>query len=177
MQLCGESLAKKWKRSLPLPIEVCRKVGGDMCRALKFLHALDIAHLDVKPDNIVISDEEGCFKLTDFGLAHEIRAASKDSVEVTSGDARYLPREVLRGESGLNFKKIDLFALGATLLEISGNQPLPSDGPIWQSIRDGIFTHQGAPREHKLMGLITMLMNSDPKKRPDASLVLRQIHF
>ena len=173
MELCDESLGERWRRSRPLPEQVCRKVAVDVCRGLKFLHANGVVHLDVKPDNIVFADAEGIYKLADFGLAHELQASS-GVTEVTSGDARYLPREVLRGETAY-LKKVDIFAMGATLLEVSSCEELPSNGPRWHAIRDGKACKPGV--SSRWGKVIDMLMNADPQKRPDADQVLRQIHF
>jgi len=171
LELCGESVAQRWRRSRPFSEHACRRIAGDVCKALKFIHGLEIVHLDVKPDNIVVASED-VYKLADFGLAREARSIEGD--DFSSGDARYLPREVLRNEKG-HLKKVDVFAMGATLLEISGAHELPSNGPQWHEIRDGRFNKVGVSL--RFFKFLETLLAADPQKRPDAERILRQIHF
>ena len=78
----------------------------DAAEALAFMHARRIAHLDVKPDNILVL--RGVYKLADWGRAAPIdgvgnvsfagRGGAPSMISVEDGDARYLAPELLRGE-------------------------------------------------------------------------------
>ena len=88
------------------------KVLRHVASALAFAHARNVAHLDVKPDNVLVRD--GVYKLADWGRAApvdgvgyaggssagagaETRLVSKP-VSVEEGDSRYLAPELLRGD-------------------------------------------------------------------------------
>ena len=79
----------------------------------------------------------GCpvrYKLGDFGQATRLDLRSPLGVE--EGDSRYLPLEVLRGELG-QLQRADMFALGATLLELATRRALPENGPQYAELRAG----------------------------------------
>ena len=42
---------------------------SDICKAIQFLHHNDVAHRDVKPENLLYT-KDGVLKLTDFGFAN-----------------------------------------------------------------------------------------------------------
>ena len=84
------------------------KVLRHVASALAFAHARNVAHLDVKPDNVLVRD--GVYKLADWGRAAPVdgvgyvgdslkeRPKSPKPVSVEEGDSRYLAPELLRGE-------------------------------------------------------------------------------
>jgi mitogen-activated protein kinase kinase kinase 1 len=59
----------------------------DILIGLRYLHERKIAHLDIKPDNILVS-EKGEYKLADLGLARISRNENYEDIE--EGDSRYL---------------------------------------------------------------------------------------
>jgi serine/threonine protein kinase len=65
------------------------RVLSDTCLGLNGLHMLGVVHLDVKPENILYSQDE-TFKLSDFGLARRICDFSENGQEIPEGDERYL---------------------------------------------------------------------------------------
>ena len=140
----------------------------DVAKGLKFLHSLDLVHLDIKPANILVSSR-GTFKIGDLGLV----SPSGEPAEVTSGDARYLPREILLN----NFKhlpKADVFSLGASALECMLAQRLEAEGEEWHRLRDGVLPLEEM-REHytePLIRLVCEMMAPDPERRPCAEVVV-----
>ena len=60
-----------------------------MALALASLHGQGMAHMDVKPDNIMLG-EDGLYKLGDFGLACRISGQS-EGVTFSEGDCRWFP--------------------------------------------------------------------------------------
>ncbi|CAK8988663.1 unnamed protein product [Durusdinium trenchii] len=91
-------------------LEVLRHVAS----GLQVLHSLGFVHLDIKPDNILVSrNEQGCYKIADLGLAAAAIGTGCD--EITEGDCRYLAKEVLRGDLR-DLTKADIFSLGLAYL-------------------------------------------------------------
>lgn len=95
-----------------------RRVLVDILQALSELHSIDIVHLDIKPDNILIS-QKGTYKLSDFGLSRRIELLCGE--DITEGDSRYIPREILNNSNAdevPDLTKADIFSLGITIFQL-----------------------------------------------------------
>lgn len=116
------------------------QVYKDVSRALRHLHAMGIAHLDVKPENIYLGrrGQDGadgareCYKLGDFGMA--TRVPLVPGVPLKDGDARYMSPEQFR-EGLAHPDRADMWALGASLLEVHTGRALPKTGPEYHRLR------------------------------------------
>lgn len=155
-------------------------VVRQVASGLSALHRLGYAHLDVKPDNILIAqgaiDGEICYKLGDFGLATAIPANGNPAPRgsVNEGDCRYLAREVLRG-GVVDVTKVDIFALGLVCYEMATNPEdgLPANGDEWQQLRDGRIEVGAAGLCEPLQDLIRQMLHTAPAERPPADEVAR----
>ena len=108
----------------------------EICLGLNELHSKDIVHLDIKPENILRS-QNGNFKLADLGLA---RLLSKLNMSHPEGDMRYLAREMLDDDTNIPLKKADIFSLGMMLYELMERCPPPRNGDEWKRLRSGHVT-------------------------------------
>ena len=167
-ELCQGNLSKEVAQNrLFLPRRY--KLLREMCLALAFIHRHEMVHLDIKPENIFIKNDQ--FKLGDFGLVS--KSSSNDDVE--EGDSRYMSLELLSGDHS-DLTKSDIFSLGATLYEICRGQPLPLNGPEWQEMRHGQFQHifeDGVAADGDLIKFIHQMMHADFRHRPSASDLLQ----
>ncbi|GMT25704.1 hypothetical protein PFISCL1PPCAC_17001 [Pristionchus fissidentatus] len=89
---------------------------------MTYLHSMHVYHADLKPSNILISNN-GVLKIADFGLSvHDDGSGSEiDSRSTTTGTAWYMSPERLRGAGRCNFalfEKDDVWAFGITLREM-----------------------------------------------------------
>lgn len=95
----------------------------EICRSLRPLHRLGLVHGDLKPGNI-IAKPDGTVHLIDFSFVRS--AAGEDSQR--AGTVPYMAPELIEG--GVGDGRADLYALGATLFEIStGRAPFSGDSP------------------------------------------------
>jgi serine/threonine protein phosphatase PrpC len=96
----------------PLPVEAAIILGRTLLRAGQFLLTRNLAHADIKPDNIlVVPSEAGVrFVILDLGSAAEIF-----SVTSRAGTPSYLAPERFRG--GPLSERTELYAIGVTLYE------------------------------------------------------------
>ena len=101
-----------------------------LCQALNYLHEVEVRHMNIKPENILL-DNNGSVILTDFGISAKL---GKNKPRVTSdGEAfteRYISPETAQGRSRDNSD--DVFMLGCVFLEMASIVL----GYSWQRVRD-----------------------------------------
>ncbi len=99
----------------PLSPEIVTSIGVQICDALTEIHAADVLHRDIAPDNIFFTDE-GKVKIIDFGSA---RLSKEDTLErlilVKEGFSPIEQYEVINPQQNLQQPWTDLYAVGATL--------------------------------------------------------------
>ncbi len=141
----GETLKAKLDRQWPEKAEILRIIKS-VGSALTYAHAKGILHRDVKPSNILLTDEGGVF-LADFGLARMAEAGQSTlSGDQLLGTPHYISPEQARGEQELD-EGTDIYSLGIVLYQLSvGRVPFNSDTPF-SIIHDHIFTPLPLPRE------------------------------
>jgi len=115
-------------------------------QALTYIHYLKIIHRDVKPGNIFLN-RDSIAKLGDFGAGRLLKE-TKDFSATFCGTFEYLAPEIF-GAAGKNGEKIrsynksaDLWALGATLLELLTTYNTPLEGQFYslpRSQKDGVY--------------------------------------
>ncbi|KAL2652408.1 hypothetical protein R1flu_020536 [Riccia fluitans] len=138
-------------------------------QALAAVQACGLAHLDVKPDNIYFVN--GTYKLGDFGRATRLDG----TIDIEEGDSRYTSPEILN-EDYSNLHKADIFALGATMYELSRGLPLPSSGTQFQAIRQGKLNLLPV-YSSSFQNLLKEMMSPNPEARPTAEDLLKHSIF
>ena len=98
--------------------------------AISTAHNNHIIHRDIKPQNILLDEEENV-KVTDFGIAMALSATSYTQTNSVLGTVHYLSPEQARG--GTATKQSDIYALGIVLYELLTGQ-LPFSGESAVSI-------------------------------------------
>ena len=111
---------------------------ADMARAIKHVHDKGYVHLDIKPSNFFVT-KEGQLKLGDFGIAVDLTKIDDLVDSDQCGDSVYMAPELLSQQPLKQrlTQKVDIFSLGASLLEIASSMNLPQNGLLWQKLREG----------------------------------------
>ncbi|GAA1949332.1 serine/threonine-protein kinase [Catenulispora subtropica] len=162
----GRSLHERLKAEGPLPPAEVARIGGGVLKALAAAHAAGIVHRDVKPANVLLTDE-GHVLLGDFGIAVHQADTALTATGAFLGSIEYVAPERARGDDGLAAS--DLFSLGATLYEaIEGFSPFHRDTPTG-SLTAVLFEQPPAPRSAgALEPLLGALLAKEPGARPTA---------
>ncbi|MCI9015798.1 MAG: PASTA domain-containing protein [Clostridia bacterium] len=109
-----------WKWSVNVAIQIAS--------ALETAHKNNIIHRDIKPHNIIIT-EEGIAKVTDFGIAKAVSNSTITAFGATIGSVHYFSPEHARG--GYTDAKSDLYSLGIVMYEmLTKRVPFDADTPV-----------------------------------------------
>jgi len=105
-----------------------------LASVLKLVHARNIWHRDIKPQNILM-DQTGEIKLIDFGIAtveREQTDATKTADGLIMGTPAFLsPEQAARGRMGAIDGRADLYSLGAVLYYLlTGRRPFTGRSPL-----------------------------------------------
>ena len=112
----------------PLPWKWSVNVAIQIASALETAHRNNIIHRDIKPHNIIIT-EDGIAKVTDFGIAKAVSNSTITAFGTTIGSVHYFSPEHARG--GFTDAKSDLYSLGVVLYEmVTGKVPFDADTPV-----------------------------------------------
>ena len=116
-----------------------------MAAALGYAHKHGVIHRDVKPGNVLITDE-GRVKVTDFGIARAINTEeSLTQTGAVMGTATYFSPEQAEG-MGVDARS-DIYSLGVVLYEMAtGRPPFLGDTPVAVASKH-VRDHPPAPRE------------------------------
>jgi serine/threonine-protein kinase len=117
----GFSCAELLRDHGHLDIEEAVDIISQACRGLEYAHRHGVVHRDVKPGNLLVSDDD-VVKLADFGIARATDQSSITQVGSVLGTAAYLAPEQARGEEA--GPRADIYSLGVVAYQLlSGRLP------------------------------------------------------
>ena len=149
-------------------------IGSQIASALSAAHASGIVHRDIKPGNILITDE-GVAKITDFGIARAAGDVTVTQTGMFAGTPAYLAPEVARGHEP-TFKS-DVFSFGATLYDaVEGGPPFPERQNQLALLRLVAEGKVQPPRQAGVLtALIMQLLRTEADERPTMSEASRML--
>jgi len=168
-RLPGASLADRMAAG-PVDVSWIGAMAGDVLGALDAAHRAGIVHRDVKPANILIT-EDGRAKLSDFGIAKAVQEAPVDltGADHLVGTPAYLAPERIDGLAAS--PGADLYALGVVLYEaLGGVRAFPGTTPISvaYAVRHADLAPLGSLRpglDPALVSVVERAMARDPRER------------
>jgi serine/threonine protein kinase len=166
MEFAPESDLRKYvsKSGGKLNEDLAKRFLTQAAKALDYIHSVGIIHRDIKPDNILVMNDQE-IRIGDFGLALlPGDTQSPDEYQNAVGTMDYMAPELLEGRPCSI--RTDLYALGVTFIElVTGKQPF-SNTPISKQdeARRSIQNIDGLPAS--LRDILLALVQYEPTDRP-----------
>ncbi|MFC7220381.1 protein kinase [Streptomyces polyrhachis] len=170
----GQSLRERVQHGGPLPPGELRLLAVGLVEALRDLHKVGVIHRDLKPDNIMLTDDGP--RVIDFGIS---RAPEQQTLTVTGrilGTPPYMSPEQLTSARRVT-PASDIFALGSVLTYATlGRGPFDADNHyltaynVTQEVPD-IAALSGTVRE-----IVQWCLAKDPSERPGPTDLLAAFH-
>ncbi|CAE6449577.1 unnamed protein product [Rhizoctonia solani] len=174
------SLKQNIARSSLPPLQTCIQLAV----AVEYLHTNGIVHGDIKPDNVLVTDQDRV-QLADFGSAISILATTLNFTRTNSFNftTRFAAPEVLNEESRTFTKESDVYALGMTMLYVmTGQAPFANKREVSVIIEvvlkkrqppqpDFGDRFQGDVAKIKMWDLLKWCFAYEPEDRPQASQI------
>ncbi|GIE91757.1 Stk1 family PASTA domain-containing Ser/Thr kinase [Actinoplanes regularis] len=135
----GQTLKEVLAQEQRLQPRRALEIIADICAALEFSHRHGIIHRDIKPGNVMIT-QNGQVKVMDFGIARALASGATTMTQTSAviGTAQYLSPEQARGEAV--DARSDVYAAGCVLFELLiGHPPFVGDSPVsvaYQHVRE-----------------------------------------
>jgi serine/threonine protein kinase len=117
--IAAGSVAKVINRYGKLPEAVVRVYTRDMMRGLAYLHANNVAHRDVKCDNLLLCST-GVVKLADFGCSKELVG---EEAKTLTGTPLFMAPEVALNKGPYDALAADIWTAGITVIQMIAGEP------------------------------------------------------
>lgn len=125
----GQNLKDIIKNEGTLDEYTALEITKQIANALSAAHKKGIIHRDIKPHNILISNEGRIVKVADFGIAKAVSNSTMTNIGSIIGSVHYFSPEQAKGKYVTN--NADLYSLGIVLYEmLIGKVPFRGDSPI-----------------------------------------------
>ena len=124
----GKTLKEIINKEGPLSWKWSVNIAMQIASALSEAHKNGIVHRDIKPHNIIIT-EDGVAKVADFGIAKAVSNSTITAFGTTIGSVHYFSPEQAKG--GITDAKSDIYSLGVVMYEmLTGKVPFDADTAV-----------------------------------------------
>src|SRR5580692_6987911 len=169
--VAGPTLDEMVRTRGPLSGPGLRRLAHGMAEALTAIHAAGVVHRDLKPGNVMLTDDRPI--VIDFGIAQAGDATRLTQTGLVMGTPGYLAPEVIEGQP--SSPASDVHSWGSTMA-FAATGHLPFGGGSYETIFYRIISGRadltGVPAP--LVPLISAALARDPSHRPSASWLSAQ---
>ena len=165
-----------------------KQYGGQLISGIKYIHSHCIVHQDLKPLNVLLSEDKGTLKIIDFGVSQKLDQANHVMQSEIAGTYRYMALELHKGSVCL---KSDIWAFGCILLELATGRAV-FDGlnelglcykivkgttPLDHAKSNGAFKTSLLATNPELLELVERCLDFDYQKRPSSTDIFSHPFF
>lgn len=175
--VAGSTLKQLINREAPFAIPRAVRIGEQIARGLHAAHRAGLIHRDIKPQNIIVTDD-GQVRITDFGVAKSHLSTAMTETGITLGTVDYIAPEQAQGRPAT--PQSDIYALGVVLYEmLTGRLPFTGDTPVAVAMKH-ISEPPPPPRRYNpqipaaLEAIILRALAKDPALRQRSALELAE---
>ncbi|XP_072038604.1 serine/threonine-protein kinase ULK3-like [Amphiura filiformis] len=172
MEYCsGGDLSVFIRKKQALPERFVRRFLQQLASALQFLHSQNITHMDLKPQNLLLSDtHDPVLKVADFGFAQQL--SEEVYADTLRGSPLYMAPEIICKSK--YDAKVDLWSVGVIMYEcLFGQAPFASRSyaELAEKIKSSkpIAIPSNIPISDKCRDLLVRLLQRDPAERIEFS--------
>ncbi|BFZ59941.1 hypothetical protein YB2330_000963 [Saitoella coloradoensis] len=154
--------------SEPIEDEACRHYFRDLILGMEYLHAHNIVHRDIKPDNLLLT-HDNILKIVDFGVSEIFEKENGDRVKKSAGSPAFMAPEICDCAKGeISGKAADIWAMGVTLFCLKyGHLPFERTNlmDLYECIKND--EPEGIPEDEDpaLVDLFSWILQKDPSTR------------
>jgi serine/threonine protein kinase len=172
----GRSLQALLKEQGRFEPERAVELLARLCDGVEHAHQADVIHRDIKPDNVLLADEEP--RLADFGIAR-IDTGGMTKTGQLLGTPSFMPPEQAGGERDRIGPRSDVYSLGATLYALLTGQPPFSAGSPYATVTAVLTKEPQPPSElapipPELDAIVLRALAKEPDERYQSAAALGQ---
>ncbi|MYY09524.1 protein kinase [Streptomyces sp. SID4919] len=165
----GPTLGEAVARHGPMDDRALRALGAGLAEALKAIHACGLVHRDLKPGNIVLTDDGP--RVLDFGIAYALEGSQLTAPGVVVGTPGFTaPEQLVTGERVHG--ACDIFALGAVLVAASGGSAFGVGQALALAYRVVAEEPDVSAVPGALRPAVRACLHRDPDRRPSPAQLL-----
>lgn len=170
LEMCKKGVIMKVgleEDATPYNEEECRCWFRDLILGIEYLHAQGVVHRDIKPDNLLLTDDD-VLKIVDFGVSEMFEKPAEMRTAKSAGSPAFLPPELCIAKHGdVSGTAADIWSMGVSLYCLRyGHIPFNKPGvlEIYQAIKEDtpVIPEDQNPL---LKDLLMRLMEKAPEQR------------
>lgn len=152
----------------PLPEAELWNIFRQVVSGIRYLHYQNIVHGDIKPQNLLVS-EDGVVKIADFGISKMLHGSAQKLADAV-GTPAFMAPELCKGGGVFSGQLADIWAIGATMFMLRfGHTPFVAGNilALYAKIQNDplVFPTNSTPLDPGLKDLLEGMLMKDPFKR------------